>query len=69
MKESFRSNKRSKHRSSGPNGVVIGLSIGGGLFVLLTVGLVLYAVLGLLADTTLRFIERKALTWRRTLEG
>jgi sulfonate transport system permease protein len=35
----------------------------------IVVGLVLYAVLGLVADTTLRIIERKALTWRRTLEG
>lgn len=33
------------------------------------VGLVVYAVLGLAADTTVRIIERKALTWRRTLEG
>jgi len=33
------------------------------------VGLVVYAALGLVADGTVRFIERKALTWRRTLEG
>ena len=33
------------------------------------VGLVVYAVLGLVADGSVRLIERKALTWRRTLEG
>jgi sulfonate transport system permease protein len=35
----------------------------------IVVGLVVYAALGLVADGTVRFIERKALTWRRTLEG
>ncbi|KRF36671.1 ABC transporter permease [Nocardioides sp. Soil805] len=35
----------------------------------IVVGLVVYAVLGLVADTVVRLIERKALTWRRTLEG
>jgi sulfonate transport system permease protein len=35
----------------------------------IVVGLVVYAALGLVADTTVRIIERKALTWRRTLEG
>lgn len=34
----------------------------------IVVGLVVYAVLGLVADTALRLIERKALSWRRTLE-
>ena len=33
------------------------------------VGLVVYAALGLVADGSVRLIQRKALTWRRTLEG
>jgi len=33
----------------------------------IVVGLVVYALLGLVADGTVRFIERKALAWRRTL--
>lgn len=33
----------------------------------IVVGLVVYAALGLIADGTVRLIERKALTWRRTL--
>lgn len=35
----------------------------------IVVGLVVYAVLGLIADSGVRLIERKALAWRRTLEG
>ena len=35
----------------------------------IVVGLVVYAVLGLLADSAVRLIERKALAWRRTLEA
>jgi sulfonate transport system permease protein len=35
----------------------------------IVVGLVVYAALGLLADGAVRIIERKALTWRRTLDG
>ena len=35
----------------------------------IVVGLVVYAVLGLVADAVVRLIERKALAWRRTLEG
>lgn len=35
----------------------------------IVVGLVVYAALGLVADSTVRLIERKALSWRRTLEG
>jgi sulfonate transport system permease protein len=31
------------------------------------VGLVLYGVLGLLSDGAVRFVQRRALTWRRTL--
>jgi len=34
---------------------------------IIVVGLVVYALLGLAADTTVRLIERKALAWRRTL--
>jgi len=33
----------------------------------IVVGLVVYALLGLAADGTVRFIERRALAWRRTL--
>lgn len=33
----------------------------------IVVGLVVYALLGLVADGTVRLIERKALAWRRTL--
>lgn len=36
---------------------------------IIVVGLVVYALLGLLADGTVRFIERKALAWRRTLDN
>ena len=35
----------------------------------LVVGLVIYGVFGFLADTAVRLVERKALAWRRTLEG
>lgn len=35
----------------------------------IVVGLVIYGVFGFVADTAVRLIERKALTWRRTLEG
>jgi sulfonate transport system permease protein len=35
----------------------------------IVVGLVVYAVLGLVADGAVRIVERKALSWRRTLEG
>ena len=35
----------------------------------IVVGLVVYAVLGLVADGSVRLIERKALSWRRTLAG
>lgn len=33
------------------------------------VGLVIYGVIGFAADSLVRLIERKALAWRRTLEG
>ncbi|WP_034261105.1 ABC transporter permease [Actinospica robiniae] len=35
----------------------------------IVVGLVLYGVYGFLADAAVRLVERKALSWRRTLEG
>ena len=35
----------------------------------IVVGLVVYAILGLAADGSVRLIERKALSWRRTLAG
>lgn len=35
----------------------------------IVVGLVVYALLGLIADGAVRFIERKALAWRRTLDS
>ena len=34
---------------------------------IIVVGLVVYALLGVTADAAVRFIERKALSWRRTL--
>ncbi|MGH3354189.1 MAG: ABC transporter permease [Nocardioides sp.] len=36
---------------------------------IIVVGLVVYALLGLVADGIVRFIERRALAWRRTLES
>lgn len=36
---------------------------------IIIVGLVVYAVLGLVADGTVRLVQRKALTWRSTLEN
>jgi sulfonate transport system permease protein len=33
------------------------------------VGLVVYGIFGLVSDSALRFIERKVLSWRRTLSG
>lgn len=35
----------------------------------IVVGLVIYALLGLLSDTAVRFFERKALSWRSTLQN
>jgi sulfonate transport system permease protein len=35
----------------------------------LVVGLVLYGIFGFFADTAVRLTERRALAWRRTLEG
>lgn len=35
----------------------------------IVVGLVLYGVYGFLADGAVRLVERRALSWRRTLEG
>ena len=36
---------------------------------IIVVGLAVYGILGLLSDGIVRFIERKALSWRRTLAG
>jgi sulfonate transport system permease protein len=36
---------------------------------IIIVGLVLYGVLGLLSDGAVRLIQRKALSWRRTLDS
>ncbi|GAB2639322.1 ABC transporter permease [Kribbella swartbergensis] len=36
---------------------------------IIIVGLVLYGVLGLLSDAAVRLIQRKALSWRRTLDS
>jgi sulfonate transport system permease protein len=33
------------------------------------VGLVVYALLGLVSDTLVRLVERRALTWRSTLQS
>jgi sulfonate transport system permease protein len=36
---------------------------------IIVLGLAVYGILGLLSDGTVRFIERKALSWQRTLAG
>ena len=48
-------------------GHLITLAQGYGQTDVIVVGLVVYALLGLTADSTVRLIERKALAWRRTL--
>lgn len=48
-------------------GYMITLASSYGQTDVIVVGLVLYAALGLLADGAIRLLERKALTWRRTL--
>lgn len=50
-------------------GYMISLASNYGQTDVIVVGLVVYAVLGLTADSALRLVERKALTWRRTLES
>ena len=35
----------------------------------IVVGLVVYGALGLLADGAVRLVQRRALSWRRTLES
>ncbi|MEI5672354.1 MULTISPECIES: ABC transporter permease [unclassified Nocardioides] len=50
-------------------GYMITLASSYGQTDVIVVGLVLYAALGLLADGAVRLVERKALTWRRTLES
>jgi sulfonate transport system permease protein len=36
---------------------------------IIVLGLAVYGILGLLSDGIVRFIERKALSWQRTLAG
>lgn len=36
---------------------------------IIVVGLVVYALLGLLSDAVVRYLERRALVWRSTLDG
>jgi sulfonate transport system permease protein len=36
---------------------------------IIVLGLAVYGILGLLSDGVVRFIERKALSWQRTLAG
>jgi sulfonate transport system permease protein len=36
---------------------------------IIVLGLAVYGILGLVSDGVVRFIERKALTWQRTLAG
>lgn len=48
-------------------GYMIHLASSYGQTEIIVVGLVVYALLGLTADGTVRLIERKALAWRRTL--
>ena len=50
-------------------GYMITLASSYGQTDVIIVGLVVYAVLGLVADGVVRLIARKALTWRRTLES
>lgn len=50
-------------------GYMITLASSYGQTDIIVVGLVVYAVLGLLADGIVRLIGRKALTWRQTLEN
>jgi sulfonate transport system permease protein len=50
-------------------GHMISLASNYGQTDVIVVCLVVYAALGLFADGAVRIIERKALTWRRTLEG
>jgi sulfonate transport system permease protein len=48
-------------------GHLITLAQGYGQTEVIVVGLVVYALLGLIADSAVRLIERKVLAWRRTL--
>lgn len=50
-------------------GYMITLASSYGQTDVIIVGLVVYAVLGLVADGAVRFTERRALAWRRTLES
>jgi sulfonate transport system permease protein len=50
-------------------GYMITLARSYGQTEIILVGLAVYAVLGLLSDIAIRFIEGRALSWRRTLQG
>ncbi|MDX6353118.1 MAG: sulfonate transport system permease protein, partial [Streptomyces sp.] len=50
-------------------GYMITLASNYGQTDVIIVGLVVYAVLGLAADGLVRLIQRKALSWRRTLDN
>jgi sulfonate transport system permease protein len=50
-------------------GYMISLARSYGQTEIIVVGLAVYGVLGLTTDTLLRFVEGKALSWRRTLAG
>ena len=59
----------SRYNATSGIGHLITLASNYGQTDVIVVGLVVYAVLGLIADSGVRLIERKALAWRRTLEG
>src|SRR5690606_33266779 len=48
-------------------GYMINLARTYGQTEIIIAGIVVYAVLGLVSDAAVRFVERRALTWRRTL--
>ena len=50
-------------------GYMINLAGSYGQINIVIVGIVVYAVLGFVSDATVRLIERKALSWRRTLSN
>jgi sulfonate transport system permease protein len=50
-------------------GYMINLAGSYGQVNIVIVGLVVYAVLGFVSDATVRFVERRALSWRRTLSN
>lgn len=50
-------------------GYMINLAGSYGQIDIVIVGLVLYGMLGIVSDAAVRFVERKALSWRRTLSN